>query len=138
MDKMRKIYTYGAYDLLHPGHIKFLKRARELGDYLIVGVVADEAVRELKGDDRPVQEQKDRAYIIENLDCVDEVVLQDGYDPSRCLKAHKGKIDFLVKGDDWDYIPGTETIEELGGTLVKLPYSKKYSTSGVINKIRKK
>lgn len=134
---MKKVYTYGAWDLLHSGHIKLLERARELGDYLIVGIVSDDAIKELKGQDRPIQTQEDRAFIIESLSCVDEVILQDGYDPSRYLKAYDGKIDFLVKGDDWEYIPGTETIHELGGTLVKLTYSKAYSTSNMIAKIKK-
>ena len=133
---MKKIYTYGAFDLLHPGHIKLLEGARKLGNYLIVGIVADEAIKELKGNDRPIQSQEDRAYIIESLSCVDEVILQDGYDPSRYLKEYEGKIDFLVKGDDWEYIPGTETIHELGGVLIKLSYSKEYSTSSMVNKIK--
>jgi len=133
---MKQIYTYGAFDLLHPGHIKLLEGARKLGDYLIVGVVGDEAIKELKGKDRPIQTQEDRAYIIDSLSCVDEVILQDGYDPSRYLKAYEGKIDFLVKGDDWEYIPGTETIYELGGVLIKLSYSRDYSTSSMIKKIK--
>ena len=136
---MKRIYTYGAFDLLHPGHIKLLEGARKLGDYLIVGIVADEAIKELKGPDRPIQTQEDRAFIIESLSCVDEVVLQDGYDPSRYMKEYKEKeekIDFLVKGDDWEYIPGTETIHELGGVLIKLSYSQDYSTSTIIKKIK--
>jgi len=136
-DKMKRVYTYGAFDLLHPGHIKLLERAKTLGDFLIVGIVSDDAIKKLKGSDRPIQSQQDRAFIIENINCVDEVILQDGYDPSRYLKDYKEKIDFLVKGDDWEHIPGTETINELGGTLVKLTYSKSYSSSNIIKKIRK-
>lgn len=136
---MKRVYTYGAFDLLHPGHIKLLERAKALGDYLIVGVVSDNAIKELKGKDRPIQTQQDRAFIMEHIDIIDEVMLQDIYDPSanlRKLVEDKKHIDILVKGDDWNYIPGTETIEELGGILVKLAYSKNYSTSSTVKKIK--
>ena len=136
---MKRIYTYGAFDLLHPGHIKLLERAKALGDYLIVGIVPDDAIRDLKGEDRPIQSLKDRAFIVESLDIVDAIMIQGSYDPSNNLeklKADNQPVDILVKGDDWDYIPGTETIEELGGMLIKLPYSKGFSTSDIIKKIR--
>ena len=136
---MKIIYTYGAWDLLHPGHIKLLKRARALGDYLIVGVVGNNAIKELKGKDRPVQTQQDRAMIVEHIDLVDEVMLQEIYDPSANLKqlVSEGKsVAILAKGDDWSYIPGTETIEQLGGILVKFSYSKGFSTSDTVKKIK--
>jgi D-beta-D-heptose 7-phosphate kinase/D-beta-D-heptose 1-phosphate adenosyltransferase len=136
---MKIIYTYGAFDLLHPGHIKLLQRAKDLGDYLIVGIAGDESIKKLKGNDRPIQNQKDRAFIVESLDMVDEVMLQEEYDPSVNLKqlANDNKsVSILAKGDDWTYIPGTETIEELGGILVKLSYSKGFSTSEMVKKIR--
>ena len=136
---MKRIYTYGAWDLLHPGHIRLLERAKALGDFLVVGIVDDTSIKNLKGADRPVQTQTDRAYIIEHIDCVDEVMLQEGYDPSTNLKKlveEKTPINILTKGDDWDQIPGTETIEELGGMLVKLSYSKGFSTSSTVKKIK--
>ena len=138
-EKMKRIYTYGVFDLLHPGHIKLLERAKSLGDYLIVGIVADKPIKELKGEDRSIQTQEDRAFIIESLSCVDKVMLQAQYDPSfnlRRLEESNKHVDILVKGDDWDYIPGTETIEELGGLLVKLSYSKGHSTSDMVSKIK--
>ena len=136
---MKIVYTYGAFDLFHPGHIKLLQRARDLGDYLVVGVVADAAIKELKGKDRPIQSQEDRVTILEHIDIVDEVMLQDVYDPSanlRKLLADNKPVAILAKGDDWTYIPGTETIEELGGMLVKLSYSKGFSTSDTVKKIK--
>lgn len=128
------VYTYGVWDLLHPGHIKLLTRARDLGDFLIVGVVADEPIRNLKGPDRPVQKLDERLINVGILRCVDAAIRQPEYDPSRELKM-LARVNILTKGDDWDYIPGVETIEELGGKLIKLTYSNEYSTSSIIKKI---
>lgn len=130
------VYTYGVWDLLHPGHIKLLKRAKALGDFLIVGVVSDKPVKELKGDDRPTQSEEDRLIIVSNLRMVDAAIIQKLYDPAKEMEAIS-KLDILVKGDDWDYIPGQEVIEKMGGNLVKLKYSSSYSTSSLVSKIKK-
>ena len=130
------IYTYGVFDLLHPGHIILLNRAKDLGDYLIVGIVSDRAVKKLKGDDRPILSQKDRAILVSNLKCVDEIIYQDEYDPTEQIKTYCHDISILAKGDDWEYIPGTEIVESIGGKLVKLPYTLEYSTSSMVKKIR--
>jgi rfaE bifunctional protein nucleotidyltransferase chain/domain len=134
--KSKVVYTYGAFDILHPGHIILLEKAKALGTYLIVGVVADEPIRELKGKDRPIMSVSDRIELIGALRCVDKVVLQPLYDPTSVLKELSVTVDILVKGDDWERIPGTETIEKMGGKLVKLPYSKGFSTSDIVKKIR--
>lgn len=128
------VYTYGAWDLLHPGHINMLEKAKSYGDKLIVGVVGDEAIRKLKGEDRPIQTQEDRLRNVSSLRCVDLAVTQIDYDPIPNLKRLKPFI--LVKGDDWDYIPGEEFMNNSGGFLVKPPYSKGWSTSSIIKKIR--
>ena len=133
---MKVVYTYGAFDILHPGHIILLERAKKLGSYLIVGVVADAPIKELKGKCRPVMCVEDRMAIVRALRCVDEVHLQETYDPSNNLRHSLLHIDILAKGNDWDYIPGTETIQELGGKLIKLPYTKGHSTSTIIKKVR--
>lgn len=133
------IYTYGVFDILHIGHIKLLQRAKKLGDYLIVGIVMDKAVQEKKGNTRPIQNHYDRLKIIKSLKFVDEVYLQTNFDPSENLiKLYNSgkKIKILCKGNDWRYIPGQETIRKLKGKLIKLPYSKKYSTTKIINKIK--
>ena len=133
------IYTYGVFDLLHPGHIKLLEKAKKLGDYLIVGIVGDKAVSELKGKDRPIQLAKDRLFIIENLKCVDKVMHQKTYNPSKnllLLEQKHMKVNILTKGDDWEKIPGEELIKKLGGKLIKLPYSKKFSTTSMVKKIK--
>ena len=128
------VYTYGAWDLLHPGHIHFLESAKSLGDFLIVGIVTDKAIKDLKGEDRPVQSVEDRLSIISSLRCVDAAITQSDYDPSENLENIE-RIDILTKGDDWEYIPGQESIVSLGGKLVKISYSPDYSTSSTISKI---
>jgi|TARA_B100001971_G_C17851111_1_gene363413 D-beta-D-heptose 7-phosphate kinase/D-beta-D-heptose 1-phosphate adenosyltransferase len=128
------VYTYGVWDLLHPGHIKLLTRAKNLGDFLIVGVVKDEPVRELKGLNRPIQPLHERLYNVGALRCVDAAIVQNIYDPSAELKSIK-KVDILTKGNDWINIPGKSTIESLGGKLVKLSYSDGHSTSSLVSKI---
>jgi len=138
---MKIVYTYGVFDILHPGHISLLERAKALGDYLIVGIVCDEAVRERKGKGRPIQNQYDRARIVGALKCVDEVVIQGMFNPCGVLfaKHFLGQtVSILCKGDDWKYIPGKDAIEMLGGKLVKLPYSKEWSTSKIIKDVRSK
>ncbi len=133
-DDMVVVYTYGVWDLLHPGHIKLMIRARDLGDFLIVGVVKDGPVRELKGEGRPVQSLEERLFNVGALRCVDAAIIQEKYDPSDEMKTIR-KLNILTKGDDWEKIPGTKTIRELGGTLVKLPYSPEHSTSSMVAKI---
>ena len=128
------VYTYGAWDLLHPGHIIFLNRAKELGHYLVVGVISDNAIKELKGSNRPIQKESDRLFIVEHLSMVDRCLIQEEYDPSSILRGIN-RLDILTKGDDWDYIPGQETIVELGGKMVKLSYTSSYSTSKTVEKL---
>ena len=127
------VYTYGVWDLLHPGHIAMLKKAKALGDKLIVGIVCDDAVKKLKGEDRPIQNHNDRLEIIKSIGIVDMAMLQKEYDPVPNMEEIKP--DILVKGDDWEHIPGQEWMEKHGGKLVKPSYSKGWSTSETIKKI---
>ena len=129
------VYTYGAWDLFHPGHVKFLSRARDLGDFLIVGTVADKPIKKLKGNNRPIQLQEERLITVGSLRCVDAAIAQPNYDPSEILKR-LSRVDILTKGDDWDYIPGQETISKLGGQLIKLGYTSGFSTSSTVNKLK--
>ncbi len=131
------VYTYGAWDLFHPGHVHFLNRAKELGDFLIVGVVDDAPIKALKGTDRPIQKQDDRLIVVSSLRCVNAVISQAEYDPSTELNSLE-RVNILTKGDDWDYIPGTETIESLGGKLIKFSYTEGFSTSQTVKKLNSK
>ena len=137
LDPSKKVvYTYGVWDLFHPGHAIILSRAKDLGDFLIVGTVADSPVSKLKGDSRPVQTQDDRIITVGSLSFVDAAIYQKEYDPSDILEK-LNRVDILTKGDDWDYIPGTETIRKIGGELILLPYSKDFSTSKLVKKVLK-
>jgi len=131
---VKTVYTYGVWDLLHTGHLRLLERAKALGDRLIVGVVKDAAVKKKKGDDRPIQLESERLAVIKALRIVDYALLQDEFDPSDDLR--RIVPDILAKGNDWDYIPGTETIIELGGVLIKLTYTNGVSTSDTVRKIK--
>lgn len=133
VDYKKIVYTYGAFDLLHPGHIKMLETAASYGDKLIVGIVGDKAIRDLKGKDRPIQNEKDRLRIVQSIKCVDIAMKQKDYDPEPNLE--KVKPDILVKGDDWDHIPGQEWMEKHGGKLIKPKYSKGWSTSSTVKKM---
>lgn len=127
------VYTYGAFDLLHVGHIKLLESAAALGTKLIVGVLSDKAIRERKGEDRPIQTQADRMQIVSALRCVDEVVTQDGYDiEPNMIKYHP---DIMTKGDDYELCK--KQLEPfIFIKFVPLGYSKEYSTSGIVETIK--
>ena len=129
------VYTYGAWDLLHPGHIRLLARAKSLGDFLIVGVISDKQISDFKGEDRPLQSEDERIITVGSLRMVDAVISQPVYDPSKQLEI-LSNVDILTKGDDWDYIPGQETIAKLGGKLVKLSYTSGFSTTATVKKLK--
>lgn len=132
-DKGVLVYTFGAFDLLHVGHIVLLERAKKLGDRLMVGILSDSAIRARKGSDRPIQCQKDRMRIIASLKCVDEVVPQDSYDiEENMIRYHP---DVVTKGDDWERYKA-ELKPFIFIKFVPLDYSKEYSTSGIVETIK--
>jgi D-beta-D-heptose 7-phosphate kinase/D-beta-D-heptose 1-phosphate adenosyltransferase len=132
----RIVFTNGVFDILHPGHLRYLQHARSLGDALIVGLNADESVRRNKGPERPINPQDERAEILEALECVDAVVLFEEDTPDRIIKAIQP--DILVKGADWgeNAIVGRDTVEARGGRVVRVPIEQGYSTTEIIRKIR--
>jgi D-glycero-beta-D-manno-heptose 1-phosphate adenylyltransferase len=128
------VFTNGCYDLLHVGHIRFLKKARSLGDLLIVGLNTDASVRLSKGPKRPLIPQNERAELLLALADVDGVVLFDEETP-RGLIAEL-LPDVLVKGADWShFIAGREDVEAAGGRVTTLPLEPGYSTTALIEKI---
>jgi rfaE bifunctional protein nucleotidyltransferase chain/domain len=133
----RLVFTNGVFDLLHPGHLRYLRQARELGDRLIVGINSDESVRSNKGAGRPLTPQNERAEILEALIFVDAVVIFDEETPHGLIEALKP--DVLVKGADWasDAIVGRDIVEARGGRVVRIPVEKGYSTSKIVEAIRK-
>src|SRR5258707_2951961 len=133
----RVVFTNGCFDLLHPGHIETLEKARSLGDALVVGVNSDRSVREMKGAGRPIMPERERAEILAALECVDGVVIFDELTPRETIAALLPNV--LVKGGDWasDQIVGREEVEAVGGKVVSIPLVAGYSTSAILEKIRK-
>ncbi len=132
----RIVFTNGVFDLLHPGHVRYLEEARLLGDILIVGLNADESVRRNKGEARPITPQNDRAEVIGALACVDAAVIFSEDTPAAII--HLIQPDILVKGADWpaDQIVGRDTVEARGGRVVLVPVEPGYSTTALVERIR--
>jgi rfaE bifunctional protein nucleotidyltransferase chain/domain len=132
----RIVFTNGVFDILHPGHVRYLQQARALGDVLIVGLNADASVRKNKGPGRPINTQAERAELLEALECVDAVVLFAEDTPAEIIAAIQPHT--LVKGADWaeNAIVGRETVEARGGQVVRVPIEQGYSTTEIIRKIR--
>lgn len=131
------VFTNGCFDLLHPGHIRTLEQARALGDVLVVGVNNDAGVGKAKGDSRPVVVENERAELLAALEAVDFVVLFGEPTPRELIRQLLP--DVLVKGADWDAteIVGREEVEEAGGRVVSVALEPGYSTTGILEKIRK-
>jgi len=128
------VFTNGCYDLLHPGHVRLLERARSLGDVLVVGLNTDSSVRLLKGPGRPLTPERERAELLLSLEAVDGVVLFDEETP-RALIARL-LPDILVKGADWShFIAGREEVEAASGRVVTVPLEPGYSTTRTLEKI---
>jgi D-beta-D-heptose 7-phosphate kinase/D-beta-D-heptose 1-phosphate adenosyltransferase len=131
------VFTNGVFDLLHPGHTRYLQQARALGDALIVGVNSDESVRANKGPSRPITPEGERAELLAALACVDAVVVFDAETPYDLIAALQP--DVLVKGADWaaDAIVGREIVEARGGKVVRVPVEAGYATRAIIDRIRR-
>lgn len=130
------VFTNGCFDILHVGHIRYLREAAKLGDILIVGLNSDVSVRKLKGADRPVNREQDRAEILCALEFVDYVVVFEEDTPYRLIEMIQP--DILTKGGDYapDEVVGKDIVEGRGGRLVLIPFVDGKSTSGMIQRIR--
>ena len=132
----RLVFTNGVFDLLHVGHVRYLTQARALGDALVVAINSDQTVRQLKGPDRPIFNQAERAEILAALRVVDYVVVFDDVSP-RSLIAEL-LPDVLVKGGDYDLdqIHGREEVEAAGGNVISLPFVEGASTTTLITRMK--
>jgi len=131
------VFTNGVFDILHPGHVRYLTAARQQGDVLIVGINADASVRRLaKGPDRPLNPEDERAEVLAALAVVDAVVIFDEDTPLEIVTAIQP--DVLVKGADWaaDAIVGRDVVESRGGKVVRIPLAEGYSTSAIVQRLR--
>ena len=132
------VFTNGCFDLLHPGHVDYLERAKALGDILVVGLNSDSSVRRLKGDERPINTEIDRARVLAGLWCVDFVIIFNEDTPYNLIKAIEP--DVLVKGGDWpiEKIVGRDIVQAKGGIVKSLNFLPGYSTTSLIDKIKAK
>jgi rfaE bifunctional protein nucleotidyltransferase chain/domain len=132
----RVVFTNGVFDILHPGHVRYLAEARRQGDALIVAVNSDRSVRANKGPERPVNSEADRAEVITALAVVDAAVIFDEDTPYDIISAIQP--DVLVKGADWphDKIVGRDIVESRGGVVIRVKVEEGHSTTRVIQKLR--
>jgi D-glycero-beta-D-manno-heptose 1-phosphate adenylyltransferase len=131
----RVVFTNGCFDLIHPGHVRYLRQARALGDVLIVAINSDRSARQLKGPGRPILSQDERCEVLAALEVVDYVTVFDESTPRELIAALLP--DVLVKGGDWplDRIVGREEVEAAGGQVYSLPYAEGCSTSNIIDRM---
>lgn len=130
------VFTNGCFDILHPGHTRYLYAARRLGDYLVVAVNSDRSTRAIKGPSRPINSQEARTELLAALGFVDGVVIFDEEDPFKVIELLMPNI--LVKGGDWaeDEIIGSDVVKKGGGEVKRIPYILGHATTDIIKKIR--
>jgi len=129
------VFTNGCFDILHFGHVYYLTQAKAKGDLLVVGLNSDRSIRSLKGKNRPLNSQKDRAGVLAALSCVDFVVIFNDSTPYRLIQTLRP--DILIKGSDWskEKIIGRDIVLAHGGKVLTIPIVKNRSTSNIIKKI---
>ncbi len=130
------IFTNGCFDIIHAGHVEYLQEAAELGDVLIIGLNSDESVKRLKGRNRPINSQIDRAKVLSGLATVSYIVIFEEDTPYMLIDHIKP--DVLVKGGDWqpDEIVGADIVQANGGSVRSLSYKEGNSTSSIIEKMK--
>jgi rfaE bifunctional protein nucleotidyltransferase chain/domain len=128
------VFTNGCFDILHRGHVAYLNEAKKLGDLLVVGLNSDASVKRLKGDTRPINQEQDRKFVLENLKSVDAVYLFTEDTPLKLIE--QVQPDILVKGGDWaiDQIVGSDFVLQRGGEVKSLQFVDGYSTTNIIEK----
>jgi len=133
---LKIVFTNGCFDLLHPGHVKLLEKAKSLGDRLIVALNSDESVRRLKGEGRPINPFAHRSQVIASVCWVDFVTAFEEDTPFEIIR--EVKPDILVKGGDWssDRIVGKDLVEKRGGQVYAIEFEEGYSTTSIIDRIR--
>jgi D-glycero-beta-D-manno-heptose 1-phosphate adenylyltransferase len=129
------IFTNGCFDILHCGHVSYLNEAKSLGELLIVGLNSDLSVKRLKGDSRPINQEQDRKYVLENLKAIDLVIIFKENTPLNLIKEITP--DILVKGGDWsaDQIVGSDFVISNGGSVQTLSFKNGHSTTNIIKKL---
>ncbi|MBN8535953.1 MAG: D-glycero-beta-D-manno-heptose 1-phosphate adenylyltransferase [Deltaproteobacteria bacterium] len=136
--KKKIVFTNGCFDLLHIGHVRYLKEARSLGEFLVVGINSDSSVKQLKGPSRPIQTELDRAEILASLASVDATIIFNESTPELLIQSIKP--DILVKGGDWtvDQIVGGAFVQSYGGKVLSLQFIEGKSTTRLVEKSSQK
>ena len=131
------VFTNGCFDIIHKGHIEYLVKAANLGDILIVGLNSDKSIKKIKGENRPVQDEKSRALVLASFQFINHVILFDEETPYELIKLIEP--DVLVKGTDYkkEEIIGYDIVTKKGGKVVTIDFIEGYSTSAIIDKISK-
>lgn len=129
------VFTNGVFDIIHRGHVEYLREARNCGDVLIVGLNSDSSVKIIKGDKRPIVTEENRAYVLANLKPVDYVIIFNEDSPYNTIK--KIIPDFLVKGADWDEdkIVGSDIVKQSGGEIKRIKFVENNSSTNIIERI---
>jgi len=137
-ERKKIVFTNGCFDLLHVGHTRYLAQAKKLGDFLIIGLNSDSSVKELKGEDRPINSFEDRATLLAAIESVDLVIMFEEQTPKNLIKDIVP--DILVKGGDYNIedIVGYQTVMQNGGQVKTLSFYDGYSSTNYINKIKKR
>ena len=137
-ERKKIVFTNGCFDLLHVGHVRYLAQAKKLGDFLIIGLNSDSSVKELKGEDRPINSFEDRATLLLAIKSVDLVIMFEEQTPENLIKDIVP--DILVKGGDYNIedIVGYQTVMQNGGQVKTLSFYDGYSSTNYINKIKKR
>ena len=137
-ERKKIVFTNGCFDLLHVGHTRYLAQAKKLGDFLIIGLNSDSSVKELKGEDRPINSFEDRATLLSAIESVDSVIMFEEQTPENLIKDIVP--DILVKGGDYNIedIVGYQTVIQNGGQVKTLSFYDGYSSTNYINKIKKR
>jgi len=130
------VFTNGCFDILHCGHILYLEKAKTLGDILILGLNSDASVKRLKGNNRPIVPEKERALVVAGLESVDYVCIFEQDTPYELIDLIQP--DVLVKGGDWtiDKIVGADIVQKKGGKVLSLNYEQGFSTTNIIERIK--
>lgn len=129
------VFTNGCFDILHTGHVSYLNEAKSCGDILVIGLNSDASIKRLKGETRPVNNEADRKFVLENLKAVDFVFIFEEDTPLKLIKEVNPNV--LVKGGDWkvEQIVGSDFVMANGGEVKSLQFVKGYSTTNIIEKI---
>jgi rfaE bifunctional protein nucleotidyltransferase chain/domain len=138
---MIKVYAAGVFDMIHPGHVRYLNKCKALGDYLVVGLLTDDGTARYKAH-RPILTYNERFEVLKSLKMIDYIVRQDDTDPTETLiRLRKEKdwiFNIMCRGDDYPHRPqGSDFIEANGGKVVRIPYSKEISSTDIKSRVLK-